>query len=344
MKQQAHTFLAYFKRYSETHLSGRWITYEMIKPLIEKSTFEVHQVGTSEENLPIHTIRVGNGPKKILIWSQMHGNESTGTKAVFDFLQAISNADFPLRDRILEQCTLTILPMLNPDGAQYYTRVNAKGVDLNRDAVTRIAKESRVLRKVLEEVAPDFCFNLHDQRTIFGVSGTTNPATLSFLAPSEEETRAVTQGRKETMNVIVAMNELLQDLIPNHVGRYTDTFYPKATGDNFQKLGYNTILVESGHYPEDYEREETRKYTFIALLQGIYHIATTSDFSAYTAYFSIPDNEESFLDLLHRYPNTVKAYQFQEQINNGVFELIPQEVDLETTETKFFHKEIVFVS
>ena len=36
---------------------------------------------------------------------------------------------------------------------------------------------------------PKFCFNLHDQRTIFGVEGTKNPATISFLAPSEEITR-----------------------------------------------------------------------------------------------------------------------------------------------------------
>ena len=39
------------------------------------------------------------------------------------------------------------------------------------------------------------------------------------------------------MDVIVAMNDLLQQMIPNHVGLYTDEFYPTATGDNFQKLG-----------------------------------------------------------------------------------------------------------
>ena len=58
------------------------------------------------------------------------------------------------------------------------------------------------------------------------------------------------------MNVIVAMNSMLQKIIPNFVGRYTDEFYPTATGDNFQKLGYNTILIESGHYPNDYQRED----------------------------------------------------------------------------------------
>jgi murein tripeptide amidase MpaA len=68
--------------------------------------------------------------------------------------------------------------MLNPDGALNFTRVNANKVDLNRDAVDRKAKESKLLRKVLEDFNPEFCFNLHDQRTIFNVEGTKNPATI----------------------------------------------------------------------------------------------------------------------------------------------------------------------
>ena len=70
------------------------------------------------------------------------------------------------------------------------------------------------------------------------------------------------------MNVIVAMNNLLQKVIPNHIGRYTDEFYPTATGDNFQKLGFNTILIEAGHYPDDYDREEVRKFNFLHLFKA----------------------------------------------------------------------------
>ena len=221
----------------------------------------------------IHQITMGSGSKKILIWTQMHGNESTGTKAVIDLLNYIYTSKDDICSKILENCTIKIIPILNPDGAEYYTRVNAHAIDLNRDAVDIKAKESRLLRTVLEEFSPDFCFNLHDQRTIFGVEGTKNPATISFLAPSEEETRKVTPTRKKTMNVIVAMNSLLQQIIPNHIGRYTDTFYPKATGDNFQKLGYSTILIESGHYKKDYQREKVREFTFISILQGLYHIS-----------------------------------------------------------------------
>ena len=194
-----------------------------------------------------------------------------------------------------------IVPMLNPDGAQVYSRLNANHVDLNRDAVKRVAKESQLLRSRLENFDPEFCFNLHDQRTIFGVSGTDKPATISFLAPSEEVTRKLTDGRKKTMNVIAAMNQVLQEMIPNHVGRYTDEFYPTATGDNFQKLGYPTILIESGHYKDDYAREKVRYFIFSSLLVAIDTICNNEKLGTeYEAYFDIPMNQKLFYDIIIR--------------------------------------------
>jgi len=311
----------------ESSLYGRWITYQNIVPLLNKHSSK--KIGSSENKIPIHQIKIGTGKKRIFIWSQMHGNESTGTKAVFDFINYLYQyKNTETVQTILKECTLLFVPMLNPDGALAYTRVNANQIDLNRDAVDRKAKESQLLRSVLEDFNPKFCFNLHDQRTIFGVEGTQNPATISFLAPSEEETRAITKGRKETMNVITAMNHLLQQIIPNHIGRYTDEFYPTATGDNFQKLGYNTILIEAGHYPDDYEREKTREFNFYALLEGVYHIATQQDFTDYKAYFGIPNNQKSFCDVLikNKEGNSSTAFMYQEKILNNAFSLLLKKI------------------
>lgn len=335
-----------FTEQKESTLYGKWITYKDIENLFSKyeSKFEVSQIGTSEENRPIMQLKIGNGSKKILLWSQMHGNESTGTRALFDLFNCILNSSEPVFSKILEECTLVFIPMLNPDGAQAYTRVNANDVDLNRDAVNRVAKESILLRSILEEFDPQFCFNLHDQRTIFSVEGTKNPATISFLAPSEEITRALTKGRTETMNVIVSMNRMLQNVIPNSVGRYTDEFYPTATGDNFQKLGFNTILIESGHYPDDYDREESRKYTFFSIVQGIHHIANASSFDDYQEYFEIPNNDKIFYDIIHRYSDSKKdiAYQYVDKIIDGKFVSKLNKVDENSIKSKFGHCEIVF--
>ncbi|QTE23137.1 M14 family zinc carboxypeptidase [Polaribacter cellanae] len=348
MKILANEFLeSIYQNEKESTLSGKWITYKDIENLFKKyqPTFEVTQIGTSEEEKPIQQLKIGTGSKKILLWSQMHGNESTGTKALFDLFNCFLNNREEL-STILKACTLVFIPMLNPDGAQVYTRINANGIDLNRDAVDKKAKESKLLRKILEEFNPQFCFNLHDQRTIFNVEGTKNPATISFLAPSEEVTRSLTKGRTETMNVIVAMNKMLQNVIPNYVGRYTDEFYPTATGDNFQKLGFNTILIESGHFPNDYIREESRKYTFFSILQGIYHIATAINFNLYKEYFSIPNNNKIFYDVIHRYPNSKDdvAYQYQDIIMNNKLVSKLVKVDEKVLKSKIGHSEIVFES
>ena len=300
----------------EKNLKGRRILFEDIDPLLHKlsSKFKKEILGHSENKIPIYKISIGTGKIKILIWSQMHGNESTGTKAVFDLFNFFEKCNAELSEvieTILANCTIQFIPLLNPDGAIKFTRENANNVDLNRDAVDRKAVESRLLRSVLDEFNPKFCFNLHDQRSIFNVEGTPNPATISFLAPSVDEERTVTHGRKETMSVIVAMNNLLQQIIPNQIGRYTDEFYPKATGDNFQKLGHNTILIEAGHFKDDHQREITRKYNFYALLQGLYFISTEKNNLNFEPYFDIPNNDTKFLDLIYKNIKMTKNNRIQ---------------------------------
>lgn len=333
-----------YEAFKENALFGRRITLEDIEPLIKNldGHFKYSQIGSSELKKPIYKISFGIGSKRILIWSQMHGNESTGTKAIFDLIRFLS-ANTEIAKILYKNCTLVIIPMLNPDGAEAYTRVNANNVDLNRDAVNREAKESKILRAVLEDVNPRFCFNLHDQRTIFGVEETKLPATLSFLAPSEEVSRKVTKGRIETMNVIVAMNSFMKQIIPGQIGRYTDEFYPNATGDNFQKLGYNTILIESGHYQNDYEREEVRKFTFQSLLQGIYYVSISDTFSIYQDYFTIPNNVKIFYDIVHRYRSKEdEVFQYEEIFMYNALQFIPKKIEDIDVKDFCYHKEIVF--
>lgn len=291
----------WYSLHFENKLKGRRILYKDIAPIIEylPKQFKKEILGYSEQNIPIYKISIGEGEKRILCWTQMHGNESTGTKAVFDLFKWFQT-DNHFINKILTECTLVFIPLLNPDGAIKFTRENVNNIDLNRDAVDKKAVESRLLRGVLDKFNPHFCFNMHDQRSIFSVEGTSNPATISFLAPSEDAEQSLTEGRKETMSVIVAMNNFLQKIIPNQIGRYTAEFYPTATGDNFQKLGHNTILIESGHFKHDLERDISRKFTFLALIQGIYYIASENNYTNYKPYFEIPNNSEMYLDIIYK--------------------------------------------
>lgn len=305
-------FIELHKKYKQNSLFGRYITLQDIEPILNKSSSDV--VGKSVLGKPLYKYIIGSGKIKVLMWSQMHGNESTTTKALFDFLNLLYSAE-QIGQHLLKEFTFCILPMVNPDGAEIYTRENANKVDLNRDSIALSQPESKMLRKVFDEFKPDFCFNLHDQRTIFGVGTTGLPATVSFLAPSYNEQREVNEVRGKAMHVIVAMNKELQKYIPNQVSLFDDGFNPNCIGDQFTLLGVPTILFEAGHYANDYYREYTRKMIFIALisgLQNIYEIDIVDDKNA--SYFKIIKNNIIFYDFL--YKNVKINYDGKEIITN----------------------------
>lgn len=293
-------------------LFGRYITLTHIEPLLAKYPTSI--VGHSVLGKPIYQLLVGSGKTKIFMWSQMHGNESTTTKALFDFINFL-HSNTAASETILNSFTFCLLPMLNPDGAELYTRENANGVDLNRDAQDLSQPESKVLRQVFEAFQPDYCYNLHDQRTIFGVADSGKPATVSFLAPAYNESRDINEVRTKAMSIIVAMNQTLQTLIPNQVGRFDDSFNINCVGDTFQYLNVPTVLFEAGHFPEDYEREETRKYIFSALLSGIQYLHENDVVSNKNIdYLKIPQNKVVFYDFV--YKNVKINYDGNEKIIN----------------------------
>ncbi len=291
-----------YPSFFEANLKGRYVAFSHIENLLSllKDKNEIVEIGTSVGGIPIHKLKIGTGKKKILMWSQMHGNESTTTKAVFDLLNFL-NSKNPEASKILQTCELHIIPILNPDGALAYTRVNKNEVDLNRDAQDKSQPESIILRKIFDEIMPHFCFNLHDQRTIFNVGKTNKPATVSFLSPAEDIDRSITENRKRSMELIAVMNDFLQQEIPGQVGRYDDAFNLNCVGDTFQSLKVPTILFEAGHFSNDYTRDVTRKYIFFALIAGLNYIAK-DDIKGigYEPYFKIPENDKLFYDIILR--------------------------------------------
>ncbi|MFK7000862.1 M14 metallopeptidase family protein [Flavobacterium oreochromis] len=288
--------------YKEKSISGRYLTNVHLEKILEKLSlnFQKAVLGQSVQGRSVYSVKFGTGPTKIFMWSQMHGNESTTTKALFDFFNFL-DTDNLLAKKIATSCTLFIIPIVNPDGAAVYTRVNANQVDLNRDSVQLTQPESQILRKVFEEFKPDFCFNLHDQRTIFGVGDSGMPATVSFLAPSFNEACEYNECRLRAVSVILAINEELQKYIPNQIGRFDDAFNLNCIGDYFQSSGVPTILFEAGHFQNDYEREETRKYVFISYIRALQHIISQKEDDVnLNEYLNIPQNKINFYDFIYK--------------------------------------------
>jgi hypothetical protein len=295
-------------------------------------------VGLSIEERKIFKIQWGTGDFKVFIWSQMHGNETTGTKAMFDILHFFSKEENHNLVKLLkDNLTILFIPMLNPDGSEKFKRRNAVNIDLNRDSIRLQSPEIKILYHEIQYSNPHVLFNLHDQSSVYNIGDKFfNPAILSFLSPSTEEDKKITKERKKSMGLISFIEKKMKNILPNigSIGRYSDKLYPMATGDNLQKKGYPCILFEAGNYPKDPKKEMIRKYNVFSILLGLYFLSTIEKSleKEYNSYFSIPENKKNLLDKIYRKVQIKKGkYKFLVDIgirNIERFDPIKRNVDL----------------
>lgn len=292
-----------YEENKEAAITHRRFKHADLQPLIEKhaNSFKVEELGKSVEGKSISSLDWGNGPTKVMLWSQMHGNESTATMALFDlfnFLEASGDGFDELRTTLKENLHIKFIPMINPDGSDKFQRRNALDIDLNRDAISQISPEAIILKGARDSFEPEFGFNLHDQQIYYNVVNTPQQVTISVLAPGYNYERDVNDVRAKAMQIIVGMDKVLQQVIPNGVGKYDDSFEPRAFGDNIQKWGTSTILIESGGYVGDPEKQYIRKLNFMIILNALEQIATKG-YEQFTTeqYFAIPDNDLQMVDL-----------------------------------------------
>lgn len=258
-----------------------------------------------------------------------------GLFTLFEFLRSNDEPGRALRETIRENLTLYFLPIANPDGANLYQRRNAHDLDLNRYAGNTHPtdpiefwwrfdqlpdpKEAYILWQVRNEVHPDnvpvkFGFNLHDQNEYTAAGrGTGNLAIISLLSPAidggpgnvtgsyeellQNHRRTIDQTRANAMSVITGMNRMLQEVIPEQVGRYGDDFGRKYFGDSFTVEGTSVILIESGGSVNDEEKLLHRKLNFMAILRGLMEMATGN----YENYYEPKERERYHVSDLAEY-------------------------------------------
>ncbi|WP_185877879.1 M14 family zinc carboxypeptidase [Blattabacterium cuenoti] len=296
--------------------------YDLIKILNKyknKNIFSIKTVGYSINNRKIFKIKFGYGKIKIFIWSQMHGNETTGTKSMMDILNFLfKKKDHGTIKFLSKKITILFIPMLNPDGSEFFQRRNAINIDLNRDAIKLISPEIKILFKEIKKENPNILFNLHDQKSVYNVNNKKfNPAILSFLSPlSSSYKKNISFERMKSMGIIYEITKEIKNFIPSiaSIGRYSDKYYPNATGDCLQKMGYSCILIEAGNYPEDNKKNLVRKYHTLSMIFSFYLISFKKNIEKnYKYYLYIRKNRKVLLDKVYR---NIKI-----NINNSTFSL-----------------------
>ncbi|WP_317777082.1 M14 family zinc carboxypeptidase [Peribacillus sp. CSMR9] len=84
---------------------------------------KVDVAGYSNRNREIYKATVGTGDKVVLIQSEIHGNEKTGTDAILNILKFLGT-NSPEAEKIRKDITLVALPKMNPDAAELNRRGN----------------------------------------------------------------------------------------------------------------------------------------------------------------------------------------------------------------------------
>ncbi|MGB5290858.1 MAG: M14 family zinc carboxypeptidase [Lysobacterales bacterium] len=253
----------------------------------------LEEIGRSFLERPIHLVKLGVGDKNVLFWSQMHGDEPSATPALLDMAgYLLANSDQPACRAILESYTLLMIPMLNPDGAEVYERVNAQGIDINRDALRLATPEGRLLKRIRDEYEPMLGLNLHDQGRMTTVGDTGRLATTSVLAVSGDVHNTLTRGRLRSKRACAAIVEALTGFIPGGVARYDESWSPLAFGDNMTAWGTPVVLIECGGLPAGYEVTDLTRLSFVALLTVLKGLAE-DDLASYDpqVYEDLPENQ-----------------------------------------------------
>jgi len=278
--------------------------WSALEPSLGSSSLTVREVGRSVHDRPIRAVEFGRGPVTVLLWSQMHGDESTATMSLADIIAwfaSQSPAEGQLRERLASQLRIVMIPMLNPDGAELFQRENAIGIDVNRDARNLVTPEARTLKAVRDSLRPQFGFNLHDQNARITAGNNGNQVAIALLAPAADEQRSYGPTRSTARLVAAVIASVLQKEIPGRLARYSDTFEPRAFGDLMQQWGTSTVLIESGAMPDDPEKQKLRALNVVAILSALDAMATGSWRNTDpAAYEGVPTNSRSAVDVLVR--------------------------------------------
>ncbi len=293
-----------YAKYFTEELGDKRFKHRQIIPLInslsENPLFVVEKLGESAEKRKIFLIKYGNGSRNILIWSQMHGNEPTGTMALFDLFNFLErNSDQEYIKRWRSEFSFHFIPMLNPDGVELFQRRNALHIDINRDALALQTPEARILSDYRNKISPRWAFNLHDQDAHYSVGFSNKPACISLLAPSYNMAEDINDNRRDTMLLLGSAAKLISGFIPGMIGRYWSTYSARCFGDHFQSLGTNTLLIESGVYPYESNKETPRKMNFLLLLAS-FELLSQKYYQGESlqTYLDIPENKKNFYDLI----------------------------------------------
>ncbi|MFD2638114.1 M14 family zinc carboxypeptidase [Piscibacillus salipiscarius] len=91
---------------------------------VSNGVLNLEVAGYSNQGLEIYKATVGHGDKVVMVQSEIHGNEKTGTVALVNMLKQLATNNSPKYKQLREEITIIAMPMMNPDASDANRRGN----------------------------------------------------------------------------------------------------------------------------------------------------------------------------------------------------------------------------
>lgn len=193
----------------------------------------VVRIGYSVKGRAIAMAAIGrcDAPVRVLVLCRQHGDEPVSTEAALQVIGRFARGDRRIGAG-LENTQLLIVPMVNPDGAERFTRENAKGVDLNRDWTRRSQPETRAVANLYTRMAPQVVLDEHEW-------------TASDSCGYDALETGQSAGRVARQIQIAAVTTGTERGVPLLAYRFSAYIDPSLAHPYFQSRGSASFLLET---------------------------------------------------------------------------------------------------
>ncbi len=252
--------------------------------MINRIYYSYDVIGKTCENRPLIVQYFGNinNPNlKVFIIGGQHGDEKYAKKSIKHLIVRLSKLNNK-KNMMLDNSCISILSDANPDGYAKNTRLNAEGIDLNRDHQNLSSIENKIIHSFIRRWNPNYIIDVHNY-----------PAKRKYLSKSillNQDVFIDIPNSPMIYNLLShkRMQNFLQAIISevNSYGFTCDRYFVfsssgkarHSTHDitnalNFMSIRYNipTFLVE-GRQPHGNDDRSSRNKLVLAQYTAIYSI------------------------------------------------------------------------
>lgn len=151
---------------TEFETTGEWTSHAaeatFLKQIAAETAAVLIEAGKTVEGRPIHRVDLGNPQgSTVLIVCAQHGTEPASREAGLKLVRDLAYSSDPGVARYLTNHRLVMVPNVNADRIPT-TRLNAAGVNLNRDWFKLTQPESQAVQEVILDAQPAVVLDAHE--------------------------------------------------------------------------------------------------------------------------------------------------------------------------------------